>query len=407
MSAGYAGKDIQDPQAAVDDVILTWIQHLRKQRSSVPGQARGFDIGRRIQFLTVDVTTKLCLGESFGCIEADRDQHAFLETVKDATPISLQLSLFPELTKMMYHLAKLTPLRRFLVPSAADIGGIGTVMGVCLTSKATPHMVYIDRLQVVKNAISDRIGASTTPRDMLESFLSRGLSRDQAETELIVSLVAGSDTTSTAIQATLLSIITNPRVYHQLQSEIDDAIRQGKTSVPIQEVEARQLPYLQACIQEGLRIHPPLAQLRDRVAPPEGDYIHGYRIPGGTWIGFNSWGTQRDAIYGDDPDIFRPERWLEEDESRVKEMKRTCDLVFGYGPTKCLGSNIAGLILNKAIFEVWSPTFGGSATTDGIQILREFEVTVAHPLRPWKSQCWGIFFQEEFNVCMTRREVSR
>lgn len=156
------------------------------------------------------------------------------------------------------------------------------------------------------------------------------------------------------MQATLLSIITNPQVYHRLQEEIDYAVGHYKISVPIQDGEARQLPYLQACIQEGLRIHPPLAQLRDRVTPPEGDYIHGYRIPGGTSIGFNSWGTQRDAIYGDDPGIFRPERWLDKDENKIKQMKRTCDLVFGYGPTKCLGSHIAGMMLNKAIFEVGS-----------------------------------------------------
>ncbi|KAL8808021.1 MAG: hypothetical protein Q9182_000299 [Xanthomendoza sp. 2 TL-2023] len=111
------------------------------------------------------------------------------------------------------------------------------------------------------------------------------------------------------------------------------------------------MQYLQACILEGLRIHPPLAQLRDRVTPPEGDYIHGYRIPPGTSIGFNSWGTQRDAVYGDDPNVFRPERWLENDEIKVQSMRRTCDLVFGCGPTKCLGSNIAAMVLNKVIFE--------------------------------------------------------
>ncbi|KAL8848774.1 MAG: hypothetical protein Q9221_006245 [Calogaya cf. arnoldii] len=359
-------------QPAVDEIVVIWIQRLEKQWSSIPGQARDFDIGRMIQFLAVDVTTKLCLGESFRCIEEDRDQHAFLETIKSATPVSLQLSLFPEITKMMYHLTKLTPFRRLLVPSVDDKGGIGTVMSV------------------IKKVINKRDRSEKTPRDMLGSFLGRGLSREQAETELVVSLVAGSDTTSTAVQATLLSIITNPQVYQKLHKEIDHAITHCRASIPIQEAEARQLPYLQACIQEGLRVHPPLAQLRDRVTPSEGDYIHGYRIPPGTSIGFNSWGTQRDPIYGDDPAIFRPERWLENEESRIKQMKRTCDLVFGYGPTKCLGSNIAGMILNKAIFE----------------LLRNFEVTIANPLRPWKSVCWGIFFQEDFNVCITPRETS-
>ena len=125
-------------EPAVDDIIVTWIQHLEKQWSSKSGRIRDFDMGKRIQFLAVDITTKLCLGESFKCIEEDRDQYSFLETVKNATPISLQLSLFPEITKTIYHLSKLSPIRWLLVPSAKDRGGIGSVMGVCSALQAIP-----------------------------------------------------------------------------------------------------------------------------------------------------------------------------------------------------------------------------------------------------------------------------
>ncbi|KAL8977082.1 MAG: hypothetical protein Q9205_007044 [Flavoplaca limonia] len=141
MSAGYAGKDDQGMQAAVDDILVTWIRRLRKQWASESGQARDFDIGQRIQFLAVDITTKLCLGESFRCIEEDRDQHAFLDTVKTATPVSLQMSLFPELTRALYHLTKLASIRRLLVPSAEDKSGIGTVMRVCLTVEAVSSAI--------------------------------------------------------------------------------------------------------------------------------------------------------------------------------------------------------------------------------------------------------------------------
>ncbi|KAI4174653.1 MAG: hypothetical protein LQ346_008214 [Caloplaca aetnensis] len=372
MSAGYAGKGIKDMQPAMDKILLAWIRDLERNWSCQAAQAKDVDIGKRIQFLTVDIITQLCLGDSFRCTEDDVDQHDFLETVKMATPISLQMSTFPELATIMRYLTQFPPLHRLLVPSAEDKGGLGKTIGE----------------QVVKQAIDARFGPAAAPwRDILESFLDRGLSRTQVETELVVSLVAGSDTTSTAIQATLLSIITNPRVYSSLQKEIDYALAHSGISTPIQDAEARELPYLQACIQEGLRIHPPLAQLRERVAPPEGDYIQGRRVPGGTCIGFNSWGTQRDAIYGDDPDIFRPERWLVDDVARVKQMKRTCDLVFGYGPTKCLGTGIAGMELNKVFFE----------------LLRNFDVTICNAQRPWKSVCWGIFSQEDLRVCIKRR----
>ena len=168
------------------------------------------------------------------------------------------------------------------------------------------------------------------------------------------------------MQSTLLAIISNPPVYRALQSEIDAAVRHGAASSPIQNAEAAKLPYLSACILEGLRKHPPVAQLRERMAPPEGDWIKGYRIPGGTYIGFNTWGLQLSEVFGYDPDVYRPERWLVEDAERVKQMRGALELVFGHGATKCLGIPIAMGELNKIVFEVsfldflqWGWLFGG------------------------------------------------
>ncbi len=180
--------------------------------------------------------------------------------------------------------------------------------------------------QVVKQAIDARFGPEAAPRrDILESFLDRGLSRTQGETELVVSLSVVALTPYKLLEAsqhpslqccglrqnfdchpaTLLSIITNLRVYSSLQKAINYALAHSGISTPIQDVEAHELSSLQVCTQEGLHIQPPLAQPRERVTPPEGDYIQGRWILGGRCIGFNPWGTQRDATYGDDPDIFR------------------------------------------------------------------------------------------------------
>jgi cytochrome P450 len=92
--------------------------------------------------------------------------------------------------------------------------------------------------------------------------------------------------------------------------------------------------------------------MRERVTPPEGDYIQGYRVPGGTYIGLNTWGVQRNEIFGDDPDAFRPERWMIDDDERVRVMHQTQELVFGHGATKCLGFPIAMMELHKMVFEV-------------------------------------------------------
>ncbi len=88
--------------------------------------------------------------------------------------------------------------------------------------------------------------------------------------------------------------------------------------------------------------------------PPEGDIINGHRVPGGTYVGFNTRGTQLDEVYGDDPEVFRPERWLVQDRERLHAMYGTHELIFGHGGSKCLGIRIAAMQLNKIFFEVSS-----------------------------------------------------
>ena len=97
--------------------------------------------------------------------------------------------------------------------------------------------------------------------------------------------MAGSDTTATAVRAITLFLITTPRVLWRLRKEIDEAVDNGSISTPIQDSEARELPYLKACIKEGLRMFPPAPGDFPMVVPPEGDTFNGVFLPGGTEIG--------------------------------------------------------------------------------------------------------------------------
>ena len=155
------------------------------------------------------------------------------------------------------------------------------------------------------------------------------------------------------MRATLLNIITNPQVYSSLQREIDTAVSQGSVSEILQNDEANsKLPYLEACIKEGLRVFPPITALRERMTPPEGDVINGFHIPGGVKIGLNMRGVLLNEVFGSDPEVYRPERWLEADPKGLGEMKGVQELVFGHGFTRCLGINIAKMNMNKVLFEV-------------------------------------------------------
>lgn len=207
---------------------------------------------------------------------------------------------------------------------------------------------------MAKQIVNERL-ASDNPyqKDMLGSFLAHGLTREEAEGETLVQIIAGSDTTATAIRSTMLHLMSSPQSYIRLATEVREASAQGSISSPITYAEARTLRYLQAVIQEGLRINPPVVGTMDVVVPEGGDVLCGVPVPAGTEVGSCMFGLQRQtAIYGADADVFRPERWLEADADVLKEMVSTWSLIFRYGKWQCLGKDVALLELNKVFVEV-------------------------------------------------------
>lgn len=109
-------------------------------------------------------------------------------------------------------------------------------------------------------------------------------------------------------------------------------------------------------------MYPPVTGLLAKRVPDGGEFIVVDGVekfaPGGTQIGWNSWGMMRhENIFGDDVEIYRPERWLARDSSeneraRIIRMNDVVTLCFGYGRFGCLGRGVATMELNKAIIEV-------------------------------------------------------
>lgn len=189
--------------------------------------------------------------------------------------------------------------------------------------------------------------------DMLGSFIRHGLNEEAAAAETLVQIIAGSDTSASTIRAVTLYILSNPRVYQKLQAEIDEAIALAKISSPIKDAEGRQLPYLQAVIKEGLRMMPPASGVFFKEVPPGGDTIDGKFIPGGTQVGSNIMAIHRSKrIYGQDAEIYRPERWLEAEGEQLARMNNTVDLIFHSGRFQCPGKGVAWMEFNKIFVEV-------------------------------------------------------
>jgi cytochrome P450 len=166
--------------------------------------------------------------------------------------------------------------------------------------------------------------------------------------------MAGSDTTVTSIRSALLFIITHPQVHATLRAELDDAYSRGEFDDPvISDSQALRLPYFQACIRESLRMIPPVFGMLQKLVPPEGDTIDGKYLPPGTRVGTCIYGILRNKkTFGDDADLYRPERWLREDDARLSQMIKAGEIMFGSGKYSCLGKTVAMFEIRKTIATV-------------------------------------------------------
>jgi cytochrome P450 len=133
-------------------------------------------------------------------------------------------------------------------------------------------------------------------QDMLSSFISHSLIESDLITESVMQILAGAETTATALCTTLLHTITNTHIYSTFQTEINKAVKTEKILSPvIKDIEWRHLVYLQAVIKEGLRFWPLVTGLMTKFSLPSGDefeidgekvFIPGELILGGLVIGF-------------------------------------------------------------------------------------------------------------------------
>lgn len=127
-------------------------------------------------------------------------------------------------------------------------------------------------------------------------------------------IFAGSDSTASTMQSFCYHVLREPAIYARLMQEIDQATAEGKLSEMPQWNEAQALPFFQACLKEAMRVRPAVGLNITRLVPPEGTEIEGRRFPGGTRVALNGWVLHRDAsIFGQDPKLYKPERWLERD----------------------------------------------------------------------------------------------
>ena len=115
----------------------------------------------------------------------------------------------------------------------------------------------------------------------------------------------------------LVRLFYNTVVYDRLVHEVRGTFTSADE---ISHEKILQMPYVNACLTESVRIHPPVPGGNLRMVPPAGDTVDGVWIPGGTTVSVGAWSASHNPCSFHDPDDFIPERLIgEEYSSDIKE----------------------------------------------------------------------------------------
>lgn len=159
-----------------------------------------------------------------------------------------------------------------------------------------------------------------------------GMTIDEIKSEVLAILTAGLEATVSALTWMWYLLGKHPPIQEELYAEVR-ALLQGRS--PCIEDLAR-LPLVKAVFDETMRLYPP-AWIQTRQAVSE-DVINGLRVPPKGMIVLSQWITHRHPEFWEDPESFKPQRFLD---SRASARPRFAYFPFGAGPRTCIGNTFA------------------------------------------------------------------
>ncbi len=203
--------------------------------------------------------------------------------------------------------------------------------------RANRELAFIDSL--VYSIISQRQASGNGHHNDLLALLMSAMDEDgsqmtrqQLHDEAMTLFIAGHETTAQMLSWTWYALSENPAAEARLYEELHSVLNGN----PLSPADFARLPYLRAVMNEVLRLYPPAyITARENVEPCQ---LGGYEFAPGTTILFSQWVSHRDPRFFDNPDAFRPERWLDGLEDRLPP---GAYFPFGAGPRRCIGEGFA------------------------------------------------------------------
>lgn len=339
------------------------------------------NISEWCDYLTFDILGDLCFGKAFGMLERPDNRFAS-KLIGSTAKRHLICGCYPTIHEL--HLDK--------------------VLFRKISAERERYFKY-SKSQAVERT---KLGEDVDRKDFFYYLLhakdpetGQGFSMSELWGESNLLLIAGSDTTSTALAATFF-YLTRPGGLEldKLRDEIEKSF--GDFSHVEDIVPGPKLNscvYLRACVDEAMRMSPPVGGLLPREVLDGGLEVDGIQIPAGTIIGTPTYAIHHKSDYFAKPFDYIPERWIVDsktDESRAIKntdedvaLSKSAFCPFSIGPRGCIGKGLAYTELLTAVARLVClydmKTVGGKNTGGGSRGGEEGRT------RPNEFQLWDTF----------------
>ncbi|KAL1870738.1 hypothetical protein Daus18300_005058 [Diaporthe australafricana] len=276
-------------------------------------QKRSIDMRTWYNWTTFDVIGDLCFGESFGMLEKTR-YDPWIKTLNSSTQ---QVAVIQSLASL----------------------GLGWLVGLLFKVIAPASESHMATTQT---KIDRRMLMTTERLDLIEPLIKLNDSGKLSKKKLVANaatiLGAGSETTATLLTGVTYLLCKNPEVLKRVAQEVR-ATYHSDEEITLMSVS--KLEYMLACLNEALRLYPPVSIGLPRTLNKGGDQIAGHYLPEGTVVTVHQWAANRSEINFHDSLAYRPERFLPDRPAEFAKDRRDAMQPFSVGPRNCVGKNLA------------------------------------------------------------------
>ncbi|KAK3946263.1 putative cytochrome P450 [Diplogelasinospora grovesii] len=317
LSSAFSTKSLSEQEHIVNQVVDKFIDRIGEVGEKEG--SKGVNVTKWYEMVSFDILGEMAFGESFHCVQNGKP-HFWSELVLDH----------------LYFITLADNLHRFPI-----------IPYIVRTLFPSTLVVQNRNSKYSREIVAKRLATKSSRKDFLTTLVSKYESGEMEKEELTAHsstlVIAGGETTTTFLSSVNFYLLKNPGAYRRLTREIRERFARYED---INSTAAQQLPYLQAVINEGLRIYPPGSQGFPRVSP--GATIDGHYIPRGVEVYTSAWTVTHDEANFKDAMAFRPERWLDPESTDIKEASQP----FSLGPRGCLGRNFAYMQINLLLAKI-------------------------------------------------------